>query len=1201
MRVVGRVSVKVWPDTREFRKRAKAQLEKATKGLKVEVPLEIDDDQAENELRRATLKLKKIAASNPIKVPLTIDMDGSRKQLRAALQTLKRVARLNPIKVKLDVEADRVNLPEGRDIFINVIPRVVGNSAARARQELSDSLGDLPVNIGWSPSEISELRRKLRDSFRDWSVDVGLDVAAQDLRDVRDHFRDLMRDVRVQAQIEWDDSSLGQLQKRLKEKFETTIKPVMDNTAVQLARAELRRVFAETKTKIKMALDRDNLARVKAQLAASFRSATVKIKAVLDKKSVAAVGTALAALTGARLVKEIYRIDLLKNFDKMLPAISLISTAVGALSALLIASAGDVLVLGRHLAQIIPIGLALPGLLTGFVVGAAGVYRALKDFNKELPQVAKGFEQIGNSISRKFWAQAQKPMSELADAWLPKIRRGMDQVATSQGKWLGSFAKELNTSVTPALDGWFQSLSTSTDIMRGMTGPLAVITRSFGDIGAVYLPRFSTWLTKITTDFSVWLSDAENSGAAYEWIETGIVRLKEFWRVITGTFRVLSTLSRAAEEAGGASMKGLGDGLHAWADGLNENFDRVVSVFRAANTAMSELAREAGPGMKALFSGIGQSIEQTLPLIGRVAGLFLGSFATILAQPMVGQGIMDFFTGLEEALRTLQPALPDIGDGLGMLLTLGGTMLKSFAPTLGLAFQGAGNAATGLLAALNDIVPPLSTGLFDALSAVMPAFRSLTTSASEFIRVVGTSLGEALSTVAPHLGTLADGVGVLAGAFLNAFGPVIASAIEQLAPIIGLVASALGQMAEAAAPVVTKIGELVGQFVDWLMPIIQNVAENFLPKLSDAWGRLMESLGPVLDGVQMLGEFLGPILGPIIEFIMGLIGDAFVGVLEGLANTFAGVTGIITGIVNVFKAVMEGDWGALGSALKQIWDGIWQTILGVIQIVLNIGILGIVKKGWTALTGLFTKGGEGIKKNWDKVWNKIKEFASNIWDTIKGVVGRKADDMAKSVKDGLGKLKGFADDAWNKFKGAVDDGISKAVTAVKALPGKITSALGNLGNLLVSSGKSMLDGLARGIREGATKAVNAAKGALDRVRNLFPFSPAKEGPFSGKGWTLYSGRSISESIAEGISDRVGAARRAALELASATRGPLEGSDLALGNQRRIAQAHDTGVGDGGNTYVFNLEVDLDDLDEVNDLVELAKTLRRKARAKGGKR
>ena len=47
----------------------------------------------------------------------------------------------------------------------------------------------------------------------------------------------------------------------------------------------------------------------------------------------------------------------------------------------------------------------------------------------------------------------------------------------------------------------------------------------------------------------------------------------------------------------------------------------------------------------------------------------------------------------------------------------------------------------------------------------------------------------------------------------------------------------------------------------------------------------------------------------------------------------------------------------------------------------------------------------------------------------------------------------------------------------------------------------MIDGLRRGIVDGFNNAVTAVKNGLNRVRNFFPFSPAKEGPFSGSGYT----------------------------------------------------------------------------------------------------
>ena len=56
-------------------------------------------------------------------------------------------------------------------------------------------------------------------------------------------------------------------------------------------------------------------------------------------------------------------------------------------------------------------------------------------------------------------------------------------------------------------------------------------------------------------------------------------------------------------------------------------------------------------------------------------------------------------------------------------------------------------------------------------------------------------------------------------------------------------------------------------------------------------------------------------------------------------------------------------------------------------------------------------------------------------------------------------------------------------------------------------------------------AISWITGAFDTVmskaREYLPFSPAKRGPFSGKGWTLYSGRSIVEGLAQGVNEKSG--------------------------------------------------------------------------------
>ena len=102
-----------------------------------------------------------------------------------------------------------------------------------------------------------------------------------------------------------------------------------------------------------------------------------------------------------------------------------------------------------------------------------------------------------------------------------------------------------------------------------------------------------------------------------------------------------------------------------------------------------------------------------------------------------------------------------------------------------------------------------------------------------------------------------------------------------------------------------------------------------------------------------------------------------------------------------------------------------------------------------------------------------------------------------------------------------------------SIPDKIQSIFSNAASWLYNAGQSIIQGLADGIWAAAGRATSAISGVLESVRAYLPFSPAKVGPFSGKGWTLYSGQSIVESLADGISSKAGFAQDA---MDSAMRG-----------------------------------------------------------------
>ncbi|WP_190821225.1 hypothetical protein [Saccharopolyspora pogona] len=99
------------------------------------------------------------------------------------------------------------------------------------------------------------------------------------------------------------------------------------------------------------------------------------------------------------------------------------------------------------------------------------------------------------------------------------------------------------------------------------------------------------------------------------------------------------------------------------------------------------------------------------------------------------------------------------------------------------------------------------------------------------------------------------------------------------------------------------------------------------------------------------------------------------------------------------------------------------------------------------------------------------------------------------------------------------------VDFVRGLPGSILDALGNLGSLLVDSGRALLQGLWDGISGAIGWLQGKVSGALSSIRDLFPFSPAKEGPFSGRGYTTFSGRALITDFASAIAaDGTGAVR-----------------------------------------------------------------------------
>lgn len=279
------------------------------------------------------------------------------------------------------------------------------------------------------------------------------------------------------------------------------------------------------------------------------------------------------------------------------------------------------------------------------------------------------------------------------------------------------------------------------------------------------------------------------------------------------------------------------------------------------------------------------------------------------------------------------------------------------------------------------------------------------------------------------------------------------------------------------------------------------------------------------------------------------------------------MTWIVIGIIALIAVIV------LVATKTHFFQDAWAAMTKYVGIAWNWAV-GLVKQGWDllvklfmnfTLVGLILGHWTAIKNGTVTAWHAVSSFVSAIpgklvsfflnwtlpgliikhWDSIKSGTVRIATATVNWVRGLPGRtidaLAGFnnrlynaAAGAFNSFRSAVVSRGTSAVDWVRGLPGRARNALGNLGGYLYNSGRALLQGFVNGIRSMLSAPADAVHDALSKARNLLPFSPAKEGPFSGKGWTLYSGQSVMDAFTQGIKDRAGLAKVALSDAVGST-------------------------------------------------------------------
>jgi|GEM_PF-1760106 len=750
--VIGKISIKVWPDTRDFRDRLKKDLTKIEKAEKISIRAEADTDRLELSTRKAiasiNAKSKTGAAGMTIKIRAELDARDLDQRIRDI------VAEANKTDLVIDTDGAVRSLDEVAEKAEQSSARL-GRAFTNDTRQMIDDISDAGRRIDAELREVADKKR---------AVELRAMIAEDSIRRANQQLTDLIGD--------YDGDKI-------------TLHAALADAAMRY---------------------------VQVRLAYLSRLRTVNLAPVVDSKAYAAAATALAALSGGRLLKSTLGniTDLFKNLDKNIPLVGSFAMAVLGLSGWLLAAASNTFALSRGLAQIAGAGLALPGIFGGIAVGLGATIAVLKDFNTELPEVGASFHALQDQMSSNFWDVARAPMREMIQTIFPEFSAGLNGTATALGHFFGNLSTSARKHLSGALIPMFANLQQAIAISANGTDDIVGIIEALGTTGSKYLPRMAAWVNDLAESFHNWLDEAAADGRLEEWIETGILRMREFGSVIAGASSILAGLARAAEAAGGSTLATLADTLDRVAKVVNgDSFQsQLVQVLTAAHDAMSMIAKESGPQVKEMFSDLGQTMSIALRTIAPAIGELVRGISEALSTDGFQQGFIAFLEGIRSGVDSLAPVWAPLGEAIGTVGQVAGQLAESFGPLLAEVLVQVADLAMQAGPALADMAASISGQLLGALETIGPLVVDL---AAGLVKLLGPLLSSPAAVAALTTAFLAfKGViaaqALMAGVatfrtFLGDHPKVgkMAGAVSGLAGKLGLVGAALAATAGFAS------------------------------------------------------------------------------------------------------------------------------------------------------------------------------------------------------------------------------------------------------------------------------------------------------------------------------------------------------------------------------------------------------------------
>ncbi|MFJ7275325.1 hypothetical protein [Kitasatospora sp. NPDC098663] len=515
-------------------------------------------------------------------------------------------------------------------------------------------------------------------------------------------------------------------------------------------------------------------------------------------------------------------------------------------------------------------------------------------------------------------------------------------------------------------------------------------------------------------------------------------------------------LARGGFERVKSGLSTLGSGV---AD-IGRNFGRLftLSIEQTASAlqGIGSGIASAAQGTLGMAAGFAQSAAAALPLLVLVTAI--ASWVTVVASGLIGV----------LALAAL-PVLP-----LGLAAVAAAGDMKALGKKAEEAMQAASEALKPATALMRDQFGGAVKDVTAWFKQAEPQLKAFFDSGAQFVRPMVKSILDFTDVLFPKL------TEAMASPGMKAF-------TDQLPVALVGIGAAFGDffitLSNGGAQLQLILGPLVG-LLDAFLQGIASLAVAFAPEIAASISWFADTLRQFFDAFKDNAQATAA--------LMRLVDLGLRALVVAFAFTMRAWDDLATGAVAAWHAV-QAAWDGLTSATSAAWSAVTSWTAST----------------WASVTSAVSSAarsaGSAVASAWGSVtswtasaWGSVTSWTASSWSSVTSTVSSAASSVGSAVSTAWHNVQSWTSSAWNSctstvssawsnIASGVSSGISTVVSYVASLPGKIVSAIGDLGSLLFDKGKSAIQGLVNGMKSiSVTGVVSSIFGSL----NPFKSAPA---------------------------------------------------------------------------------------------------------------